>query len=116
MYRVIDVKGIFRILKNHCFNNQDCVLSINLKDSFLPQSKSSVAVRFENGLPHMESGGKCDVEVSMDIADFSSLIMGAVEFRSLYEYGLAEISDEGCLDIVDKIFRVEQKPICHTVF
>ena len=116
MYRVIDTKGIFRILKNHSFNNQDCFLNINLKDSFLPQSRPSVAVRFENGLPHIEGDGKCDVEVSMDIADFSSLIMGTVELRSLYEYGLAEISDETYLEIVGKIFRVEQKPICHTMF
>ena len=116
MYRVIDTKGIFRILGNHSFNNQDCVLNIKLKDTFLPQNKSSVTVRFDNGLPHVESSGRYDVEVSMDIADFSSLIMGAVEFRSLCEYGLAEISDQGYLDIVDRIFRVEQKPICHTLF
>jgi len=116
MYRVIDTKGVFGTLKNHNFNSQSCVLKINLKDSFLPQNEPSVVVRFENGFPLVDHRGKYDVEISMDIADFSSLIMGAVEYRNLFEYGLAEISDESYLDVVGKIFRVEHKPICHTMF
>jgi predicted acetyltransferase len=57
-----------------------------------------------------------DVEIFMDIADFSSLIMGAVGYRNLFDYGLSDISEKDYLDVVHNIFKVESKPICHTVF
>ena len=116
MYRVINTKGVFRILKNHGFNNQNCILKITLIDSFFPHNEGSIVVQFENGYPCIKHGGKYDVEIRMDIADFSSLIMGAVEYRNLFEYGLSKISDESNLNVVGKIFKVEQKPICHTMF
>lgn len=60
--------------------------------------------------------GDYDVEVCMDVAEFSSLLVGAVNFKSLYKYGLAKISDPSYVGVVDKIFAVEDKPICTTPF
>ncbi len=50
------------------------------------------------------------------MAEFSSLLMGSVRFSSLYRYGLAEISDQGAVDQIDKLFGVAAKPICTTPF
>jgi len=35
MYRVINVKGIFNVLNNHNFGNQNCNLKITVRDTFL---------------------------------------------------------------------------------
>jgi hypothetical protein len=116
MYRVIDTEGIFRLLRSHDFNGQNCRLKITLRDTFLPQNAGSLTVHFKNGLPVLARTENADVEISMDIADFSSLIMGAVGYKSLFGYGLSDISEKKYLDVVHDIFRVDSKPICHTVF
>ncbi len=61
-------------------------------------------------------GGEHDVSLRLDIAEFSSLLAGSVDFCSLYRYGLAEISDPAYIRTVNRIFAVEQKPICTTSF
>ncbi|MGB7055566.1 MAG: GNAT family N-acetyltransferase [bacterium] len=116
MYRVIDTKGIFRLLKKHNFNEQNCRLKITLKDSFLPHNAGSFVVHFKDGFSVLACGGKTDVEIIMDVADFSSLLMGAVGYKDLFDYGLSDISSERYLDVVHNIFKVESKPICHTIF
>jgi predicted acetyltransferase len=116
MYRVIDVKGVFKLLKKHNFNQQDCCLKINLRDSFLAQNQGSYTIHFIRGFPVLRQGGKNDVEVDIDVADFSSLLMGAVGYKDLFNYGLSDLSDEGYLDVVHAMFEVASKPICHTLF
>lgn len=54
--------------------------------------------------------------VALDVAEFSSLLMGAVGFRSLYDFGLATISDPAYVATVDRIFAADRKPICTTAF
>jgi len=116
MYRLIDTKCIFRILNKHNFNGQNCRLKITLTDSFFPQNAGSFVVHFKSGFPVLARDGKPDVGITMDIADFSSLLMGAVEYKHLFDYGLSDISDVKYLDVVHNIFKVESKPICHTIF
>ena len=116
MYRVIDVKRLFRILKKHDFSGQNFRLKVTLRDSFFPQNEGSILVRFKDGFASVYSTGIYDAEIKVDIADFSSLVMGTVEYGELYDYGLSDISNEKYVGTVGRIFRVEQKPICHTMF
>jgi predicted acetyltransferase len=116
MYRVIDTEGIFRLLKDHNFNRQNCILKITLEDSFFPQNAGSYVVHFKGGFPVLHHKAKNDVEITIDVADFSSLLMGAVEYKDLFDYGLSDISDESYLDVVRNTFRVESRPVCHTIF
>ncbi len=117
MYRVLDVKGIFRALTLHNFNNQQCSVKINIHDSFLPENSGGTVVHFKNGRPFVfEEDDSYEVEITMDISDFSSLIIGAIEFKALHKYGLAQISDNHYIDIINRLFRAEEKPICLTSF
>lgn len=116
MYRVIDTRGVFKLLENHNFGNQDCRLRLFIKDSFLKENEGQLIVHFKGGKPSLKRHADFDVEVNIDIADFSSLLMGSVNYHSLFEYGLSDISDERYVDTVAKVFGVEQKPICHTIF
>jgi len=116
MYRVTDTRLIFESLGQHNFNNQSCRIRFNIRDSFLEENNGGVVVNFTGGRAAISDSSLYDVEVAMDIADFSSLIVGAVRFRTLLNYGIAGISDYNYVGAVERIFEMYQKPICFTAF
>jgi predicted acetyltransferase len=116
MYRVVDTARMFHLLGERDFGGQTCRLRLTVEDSFLPENAGSTLLRFEGGRLRVADGGEYDVEVWVDVGEFSALLVGAVNFRSLYRYGLAEISDPGYVPVVDRIFAVQDKPVCMTNF
>jgi predicted acetyltransferase len=116
MYRVIDVPRIFDLLRERDFGDQTCTLTLSVVDSFLPENDGGTMLRFENGRLQQIDVGTSDVEIRLDVAEFSSLLVGCVDFCSLVRYGLADISDPTYLEAVNRIFAVERKPICTTSF
>ncbi len=115
MYRVIHTAKWFECLTSHNFNGQNLRVNFNITDTFLPQNNGCTIVHFQNGLAKLADNG-FDVEVKLDVSDFSSWVMGCVQFNSLNLYGRAEISDERHLDAVNRLFLTAQKPICMTEF
>jgi predicted acetyltransferase len=115
MYRVLDVAGLFGALDDVRFGDVSCRLRIDVKDSFLAENEVETIIHFQNGRPIL---GEYDYEVSieLDISDFSSLVMGVISFKKLYQYGLAKISDLSFLETIHRLFWVEDKPICLTRF
>ena len=116
MYRVIDTARLFDLLRERDFGGQTCALELNIADSFLPENAGNILLRFEDGRVQQVRGEAPDYQVSMDIADFSSLLSGCVDFCSLVRYGLAEISQPAHVPTINRIFAVDQKPICTTSF
>jgi predicted acetyltransferase len=116
MYRVIDVPRIFDLLRERNFGEQTCTLKLTVVDSFVPDNDGSTTLRFENGRVQRVHNGVHDVEIRLDIAEFSSMLVGCVDFYSLVRYGLADISDPAYVEAVNRIFAVERKPICTTSF
>ncbi len=116
MYRVIDVNGLFKDLKSYQFNHIDCRLKLTIHDNFIKENNQSFYIHFIKGYPHISDDDSYDVEVTINIAEFSSLIMGAVNFKSLYQYSLASISDINYLEEINQLFFIEEKPICMTSF
>jgi predicted acetyltransferase len=115
MYRVLDVARLFESLKSHNFNNVSCRLKVDLRDSFFPENAGATIVEFINGQVWLAPDVTPEVALSLDVAEFSSLAVGAVGLRKLVEYGLAEISDETYLDCLDGLFS-GPKPVCLTQF
>lgn len=116
MYRIIDVPRYFEVLEKHDFGGQNGRLRITLTDTFLPENGGSTVVAFEDGRASVQSGGGADVEIKMNVAEFSSLAVGAINFSQLYNYNLADIADTSYLPFVDRLFYSPQKPICMTTF
>ncbi len=110
MYRVIDTRGIWKELTDHSFNGVSLRVKLTVRDSFVPENDGSVVVHFTDGKPEVVDGGDYDVEASMDISWFSSLVMGVVDFRKLRTYGRAEVSDESYVDTLDRLFHADKKP------
>ncbi len=116
MYRVVDVKGIFETLKNHNFGNQNCKLKLNIRDTFLHENDGSYIIYIDDGTAEVKENDQYEVEVSLDISDFSSLLMGVIDFKSLYRYGQADISSTEYINVINKVFLTEEKPMCTTPF
>lgn len=116
MYRVIDVPGFFHQLSQRRFGRENCLLRLNIRDTFLPENEGSWLIDFRDGLPHVIEEGTADVELGMDISDFSSLAMGAIGLRKLHLYGLAEVSDENAIPLLDRLFAAREKPRSTTPF
>lgn len=116
MYRVIDTPGLFKALKKHNFGNQTCRLKININDNFLKPNNKSFIVHFNKGRALLRNKDDSEVNITLNVAEFSSMIMGVIEFKKLYNYNLAEISDTKYIETINRLFRAEEKPRTTTLF
>jgi len=71
-------------LIEHDFNEENLRLKLNIVDPFLPENDGSLVIHIVAGNPKLVDDGAFDVEVSIDVAWFSSLIMGVVDFKKLW--------------------------------
>ena len=111
MYRVLDTRGLFRQLSGHSFGGANLKLRLDVVDSFLPSNNGGVLVQFVDGKPRVLDRGGHDVKVTIKVEWLSSLVMGVVDFRKLWAYGLLEVSDEGYMDQLDALFHAAVKPV-----
>lgn len=116
MYRAVNVIEIFKQLDNHNFGNQSCNIKLSINDDFLACNNLSIILNFQQGIVEIHPSDHYEVEVSLAISEFSSLLMGTVNFYTLYRYGLANLSDEKYLAIVNTIFMPDEKPTCTVRF
>lgn len=116
MYRVINVEKLFYDLKEHNFNNQNCKLKLNIEDTFIKENSNSYIIHFNDGKATCLEDGEYDIELEIDIADFSSLITCAVDLKSLYRYGRIKLSNKDYINKLNKIFASDEKPKCLTSF
>ncbi len=116
MYRLIDLPRYFALLREHNFGGQTVRLQVTLTDSFYPANAGSWLIDFADGRARLCESGDYDVEIRLDVAEFSSLAVGAANFRRLMIYGLAAISDRHYIDTVHRLFYTEKKPLCMSSF
>ena len=116
MYRVIDTPRLFDVLRDHDFGEVTTTLGITLSDSFLPENAGRYVLLVEDGRAALVEGVPAEVEIGLDVSEFSSLVVGAIDFARLHGYGLATISDAAAVPLVDRLFRAGQRPWCMTHF
>lgn len=115
MYRVSDIKGLFEDLKECNFNGKSIKLKITVEDGFCEENKS-IVIHFDEGYPKLMNDKEYETEVFIKMPEFSSLIMGSVDFITLYKYGLCEIYPEKYVNLVDDLFRKREKPRIYSYF
>ena len=116
MYRVMDLGWLFGALHKPSFGTDRLNVKINLRDTFLPANNCARVVHFEGGLGRVVENEPAEVAISLDVAEFSSMIMASASFRNLHTYGLATISDPSYIDRIDRLFAYGQRPMCVTPF
>ncbi|MCR8848467.1 GNAT family N-acetyltransferase [Rossellomorea sp. SC111] len=118
MYRVIDCKGLLLELyeKKHRFGNTSITVGFEIQDDLQDDESKNFTVTFSNGEIQHFHEQSVDTVVQMDISEFSSMIMGAVTFRSLYKWGKADISNPACVNQVNDLFHTSERPVCTKAF
>lgn len=111
MYRVLNTRRLFEQMQPGAFGETDLRLKINIQDSFLPSNDGSLVMSFRNGEVHVTDDSDFDAEIGLDVSEFSSMLMGAVGFRSLHTYGLATISKPEMIDEVNRLFATSEPPL-----
>ncbi len=116
MYRINNIPEFLDNLHGKIFGLQDITIKFNIKDSFLEKNGGSCIIKIEDGKASLKKRARVDCTVEMDISDFSSLMMGAVDFEKLYMYGLVEIDNDKYLDAINDLFKLLPNPVCTTLF
>jgi predicted acetyltransferase len=116
MYRAVDVRALFKQLADRDFGGQTCKLKLTINDGFLPENGGELVLHFLSGHVTVQDGGEFDLAISLDIAEFSALLMGVVSFTALQRYSLATISDTRAIGTVNRLFLADEKPMCMTMF
>jgi predicted acetyltransferase len=117
MYRALSVERIFDIMAARDFNGATMTVGLSVRDSFLPTNGGRRVLAFRRGAARLvPCSRRTDVEVRLDVAEFSSLIVGAVRFRSLYDFGMVRVSEIALVDSLDQLFAVRSGPVCLTHF
>ncbi|MEH7307623.1 sterol carrier protein domain-containing protein, partial [Neobacillus drentensis] len=113
---IIDIKGIFEELKHHNFNHINANVKLQITDTILPQNNGDLILHATEGRIKVMDHGDYDVNISLDISDFSSLLMGVVSFRELYLFGKAKLSNSSYLNAINSLFSTTEKPRCISAF
>jgi hypothetical protein len=116
MYRVVDMRAAWATLSGVDFGGETLRLRLHARDSFRPANDQPVTIAFADGTPRVVEESQHDVALDLDIAEFSSLLMGAIDLESLYLYGLAEVSDPTWIPRLTRLFATPRKPITTTPF
>lgn len=116
MYRVIDVPRLFAVLKDHDFGGVTTRLRLKLSDTFLPENAGCYTIAIDAGRATLAATEAAEIEISLDISDFSSLVVGAVDFDRLYTYGRVTLSDDAHAPLLNRLFRARARPWCMTHF
>lgn len=116
MYRILSLKKAFEALTDYSFGDYSGAVRLELKDNLVKENGKPVTVDFEQGQPKIIKKNTAAPVLSMNIAEFSSLMMGAISLQRLVDYGLAEISDKKLLPQLDKLFSFPHKPLTVTSF
>ncbi|WP_230875073.1 GNAT family N-acetyltransferase [Lysinibacillus cavernae] len=116
MYRIMNVKGFFEELMIRNFNGVTLTFKLTVSDSLLVENNQQFIIEAVNGAIKILDSGSYEVEVTIDIAELSSLVMGVVTVQELFMLSLIRVSHEQYLQALQQFFFVIEKPTCITAF
>ena len=96
--------------------NDTLLIKINIIDTFIEYNNSSFKISIKNGLFSISEKDGFDCQITVDIANLSSLFINAVSIYDLYNYGLLTIDKPEFLERLYQLFSYFQKPMCLTQF
>jgi predicted acetyltransferase len=116
MYRIVDVEAFLtEISKFQKFNCPDIIIAIAIEDSFREKNQGVYNIRVKNKELTLTKDENNAIPVKMNIADFSSIMMGSAKIRNLFDLGKIECNKKD-LEILECFFNFSKKPECITLF
>lgn len=114
MVRVIDPRKAIMEVQNRQFGIDSFVVHFKVIDEFLGET-TEVNIAFRDGRCAL-SDERSEVEITIDIAEYSSLLFGSISFEKLYRYGLLSLSDEAYAERLIDLFGDTKVPMCTVLF
>lgn len=124
MYKVLDVAEAFRQCGHRNYNGISLNVRFLIADPF-GGAEEDVTLMLQCGKAMIgDAGCVPDATVSMALSDFSSMFLGCIGFKGLYDLGLASVDTheagaytvEKLVGLIDLAFYQSQKPVCYTDF
>jgi predicted acetyltransferase len=115
MYRVIDLPALLAGLpERKGVDGLPGGVRLTLQDSFYSRSEGSWVLGWGDGRPRILPETRADVELTLDIAEFSSWMMGVTDLATLLRLGLARLSKPSAAPLLAEWFDFARKPVCYT--
>lgn len=115
MYRITGLGEFLKQTSYRNYNGQTLNLRLKVKDTFRPDNAGEYLLSFQAGrlvpAEHLDDA----VEMSIDIAELSALLMGSVDFGALYRLGKVQTAADD-VAVLERLFAVQRKPECITAF
>lgn len=114
MYRIVNAREFFKATATRCFNYQTLELVLHVTDTFRPANAGTYYIRFRDGMASLSDSPVNGIELTIDIADLSALLMGSVSIEILHRYGRAKVNASD-VPMLSELF-VAARPTCLTSF
>ena len=121
MFRILSVENYFR-QQDHCEGKtgRDFILELQVKDTFVEENNRSFFLKIQGGrirlLENREDHIRADVRLETDIADLSSLAMGAISLKEFLWSRRMKCSDESYGQDIQRAIGWSEKPENYTYF
>lgn len=113
MYKSVDHTSL--LLKKECQLDK-LAIKFNIEDSFAKPHSKSFIIEWKNKKAFISQNAHFDIELTMNVSDFSSWLMNSIDLTTLHRYGLLECNHAEELTSLDRAFYYGQKPVCNTRF
>ncbi|MFP4461964.1 MAG: enhanced intracellular survival protein Eis [Thermotogota bacterium] len=115
MFRVLDTKRFVEQLSSETNKQDDGIVCLfEIKEPFLKEQQQIKLKITETDISSSEE--KENLKVKLSMADFSSMLFGAVPMKKLVTYGLAECSDDALMKKASEMLTKCEKPVYHAEF
>lgn len=114
MYRIVNLREFFAATAKRNYNWQTLNLVLRVEDTFRPANSGTYYLRFRDGVLSLSDEPLAGIELWIDIAELSALLMGSASIEALYRFGRARVSPDH-LPTLARLFLAE-RPTCLTAF
>lgn len=117
MFRILDLKGYFA-QQNHGQQpvEREFTLKLQVEDDFMEQNNGSILLHIQEDKVLLTRDREADVVLKTNIADLSSLVMGAIPLSAFLWTGRMECSDRKYEEDIQRAIGWKEKPKNYTYF
>ena len=117
MFRILDLDNYFR-QQNHCDKpvSREFTLELQVEDSFMESNNKKVQLHIKDKEVKLVRGQRADVTLKTNIADLSSLVIGAIPLEAFLWTGRMQCSDTAYAQDIQNAIGWSQKPKNYTYF
>lgn len=116
MYKIANPVDFMENLNPKTFETQNLKVRFIIENELSQKNKKFILTyNFAIG-KIVNNDSNVDLTLTMNLARFSSILMGSLSFSSAAKHGLVEIDNKNYIDCVDKLFRTKNMPTGYNEF